>query len=184
MRSNPGGFNGSDGRDGYPSRYRASDGIQGAQGRFRIIVVDAAGNITSTTRRLILELISFDVTSEYAVLEPDSLISIDNVVVRNCGGMPLPDNYTIRVFLEVDRWLLYDQVDLEMQCRCAPGIRSRFRKQGCGQDWAITWSTTRGFSRFIFATTSIHWLGWRVAFRDRFEVLKKGTRSRFDFRSS
>ncbi len=67
---------------------------------------------------------------EYNILEPDSLISVDKIVVRNCGGMPTPDNYTIRIFLECDRWLLYDEVDLVMHRSLQPGETYTFTEHG------------------------------------------------------
>ena len=77
-----------------------------------------------------LELVTFDVGREYNILEPDSLISVDRIVVRNCGGMPTPDNYTIRIFVECDRWMLYDEVDLVMHRSLQPGETHTFTEHG------------------------------------------------------
>ena len=104
--------------------------MQGAAGRLRIVVMDRSGNERHYESPYDLELVSFDVASEYEILEPDSLISIDNLVVRNCGGMPLPDNYEVRVYLQSDRWLIYDQADLVLQKPLEPGETYTFSQAG------------------------------------------------------
>lgn len=129
-RSNPGGRNGRRGRDGMPSRYRAKDGLRGQAGLLQINVVDADGRLTQYPSPYDLELISFDIASEYEVLEPDSLVSIDRITIRNCGGMPTPENYTVRVHLPPDRWLRCDGTDLVMHRRIQPGETFTFDQAG------------------------------------------------------
>lgn len=130
FRSNPGGSNGRRGRDGAPSAYRAKDGQPGRVGQLRIVVIGERGEQTEYASPYDLQLITFDVTREYSILEPDSLISVDNIVLQNCGGMPTPDNYTIRIFLQCDRWLLYDDVDLVMHRSLQPGETYTFTEHG------------------------------------------------------
>jgi hypothetical protein len=121
FHTNPGGWDGSDGQSGRGSSYRARDGQTGADGRLRIEVVDDNQNITTYDSPYDLELVSFDIASEYSVIEPDSLVSIDNLMVRNCGGMPTPANYTVRVFIERDEWLLVDGCELVLHRSLQPG---------------------------------------------------------------
>jgi hypothetical protein len=130
FHTNPGGWDGSDGRSGRDSLYRATDGQTGKDGRFRIEVVDAHQNVTTFDSPYDLELVSFDIASEYSVIEPDSVLSIDNIVIRNCGGMPTPSNYTVRVFIECDEWLLTDGCDLVMHRRLQPGETFCFDRCG------------------------------------------------------
>ncbi len=132
MRSNPGGANGPAGRDGAPSRYHARDAKSGRTGHFHILVVDDQGRQSRYDSPYDLELVSFDVASEYTILEPDSLVSIDNLVVRNCGGMPTPSNYRIRIFLESDEWLHCDGVDLFIEHSIAPENIHTFYAKGIG----------------------------------------------------
>ena len=77
--------------------------MPGLPGRFKIIVNDSHGGRTEYASPFDLELVSFDVVGENEILEPDSLVSIDNVEIRNRGGMPSPANYTVRVLLESRR---------------------------------------------------------------------------------
>ena len=130
FRSNPGGSNGRRGRDGASSAYRARDGQPGRVGQLRIIVVGDRGQQAEYASPYDLQLITFDVAREYNILEPDSLISVDKIVVRNSGGMPTPNNYTMRVFLQCDRWLLYDEVDLVMHRSLQPGETYTFTQHG------------------------------------------------------
>ena len=116
-RSNPGGRNGRDGINGRPSSYRAKDGMRGQAGKLIINVVDQHQKITSYDSPYDLELISFDIASEYRVLEPDSLVSIDQLTIQNTGGMPTPPNYDVRVHLPSDRWLLIDSDDLRLRAK-------------------------------------------------------------------
>ena len=112
------------------SSYRPQDGQQGSAGQLQIIVSDASGNQTRYPSPYDLELVTFDVAREYSILEPDSLISIDQLVVRNRGGMPLPANYPIRIFLETDRWLLCEGDALQLQQPLPPGETHTFTDAG------------------------------------------------------
>ena len=129
-RSNPGGSDGRPGRDGAASSYRARDGSPGSPGQFTIEVVSTDRQPQRYPSPYDLELVSFDVTSEYEILEPDSLVSLDQIVVRNCGGMPTPDNYTVRVRLASDRWILNDEVDLVMHRSLEPDETHAFADCG------------------------------------------------------
>ncbi len=128
--SNPGGSNGRPGRDGAPSAYRARDGSPGEPGQFRITVVHRDGTRTDYPSPYDLELVTFDIASEYEILEPDSLVSIDRIVVRNIGGMPTPENYTVRIYLASDRWVESDEVDLVMHRSLRPGETYTFADHG------------------------------------------------------
>ncbi|MGI9470865.1 MAG: hypothetical protein ACR2NZ_05000, partial [Rubripirellula sp.] len=130
FRSNPGGRAGRAGRNGAPSSYRARDGRQGSAGLLRILVFDSQGNATEYDSPFDLELLTFDVARENDILEPDSLVSVDNLVVRNRGGMPTPANYSIRVFLQSDRWLIRDEVDLVLEQSLQPGETYTFSQEG------------------------------------------------------
>ncbi len=127
---NPGGSDGHPGRHGASSNYRARDGAPGNCGLLRIIVVAPDGSQDEYASPYDLELIDFDVAREYVILEPDSLVSIDNVVVQNTGGMPTPDNFTIRISIESDRWLIHDGVDLVLPRSLDPGETFTFSNQG------------------------------------------------------
>lgn len=129
-RSNPGGRNGRAGRRGASSSYRARDGRAGPPGRLQINVVHNDGSISIFPSPFDLELVGFDIASEYEILEPDSLVSVDRIVVRNRGGMPTPANYTVRVFIESDRWIESEQVDLVMHRQIAPGETFSFEYHG------------------------------------------------------
>ena len=129
-RSNRGGRNGRSGRTGNRSRYRAKDGRPGNVGLFRIVVESENGRLREYPSPYDLGLISFDIASEYTILEPDSLISIDNIEIENFGGMPTPENYTIRISIQSDRWLIHDEVDLVMHRAIEPGERYRFDQHG------------------------------------------------------
>ncbi|TWU07476.1 DUF7932 domain-containing protein [Stieleria varia] len=130
FHSNPGGRDGRSGSDGAPSFYRAKDGFPGNIGTLRIIVIGANGRQTQYDSPYDLELVGFDVASEYSILEPDSLVSIDRIEIRNCGGMPTPPNYTVRVLLDSDRWLLREGDDLFLQQSLAPGESYIFENDG------------------------------------------------------
>ncbi|MFK8114957.1 MAG: hypothetical protein AB8B91_22330 [Rubripirellula sp.] len=130
FRSNPGGVSGRNGRNGAASGYRAHDGNPGTVGRLSISVIGPGDRQTEYDSPFNLELVNFDVAREYGVLEPDSLVSIDNVVIRNCGGMPTPDNYTVRVYLDSDRWMVCDHVDLVMHRALGPGETHLFDRSG------------------------------------------------------
>lgn len=130
MRSNPGGLNGPSGRDGSPSRYRAGDAWAGNAGSFKIVVVNDAGHASHYDSPFDLELETFDVASEYSVLEPDSLVSLDNVTIRNGGGMPTPPGYMIRIYLEDDDWIDCDGVDLVLSQSLAPEETYTFADRG------------------------------------------------------
>lgn len=130
MRSNPGGLNGPAGRDGAASRYRARDAWAGNTGKFKIVVFDDDGHETHYDSPFDLELVTFDVASEYTILEPDSLVSLDNVTVRNCGGMPTPPGYMIRIYLEDDDWIDCDGVDLVLSQSIAPEETYTFDARG------------------------------------------------------
>ncbi|QDT07943.1 hypothetical protein K227x_63720 [Rubripirellula lacrimiformis] len=130
MRSNPGGVSGPSGRDGRTSGYRARDGWPGSVGTFKIVVVDDQGRQRTYDSPYDLELVTFDVASEYTILEPDSLVSIDNLTVRNCGGMPTPPNYMVRIYLDSDQWLHCDGVDLVISHSIAPEQTHTFDTRG------------------------------------------------------
>jgi hypothetical protein len=128
--SNPGGSRGRDGRDGASSSYRARDGSQGSPGQLRIEVIGDDRTPQYYGSPFDLELVSVDIACEYEILEPDSLMSLDQIVVGNCGGMPTPHNYTIRVRLDSDRWILSDEVDLVMHRALEPGETHTFAGRG------------------------------------------------------
>ena len=129
FRSNPGGYSGRNGSNGAPSFYRAKDGLAGQPGRLRIVVHGPSGEQYFDSP-FNLELVTFDVVGEYTILEPDSLISVDQLVVRNCGGMPTPPNFRIRVFLETDNWILQDDQHLWIDRAIEPGDTYRFEDSG------------------------------------------------------
>ena len=129
FKSNPGGFSGRRGRDGANSSYRAKDGQPGLPGRLRIIVQGPNGDAHYDSPYN-LELVTFDIASEYSVIEPDSLVSLDNLRLRNCGGMPTPPNYKIRVYLESDRWITTPEADLVLQQSIEPGQEFTFADSG------------------------------------------------------
>lgn len=128
--SNSGGHTGPRGRCGLPSHYYAHDGKQGPAGKLQIHVTHADGSHTYHASPFNLELVTFDVSRENHILEPDSLISIDHITVRNSGGMPLPNNYPIRIFLEPDDWLECDGDGLQLQQALQPGESSTFTRKG------------------------------------------------------
>lgn len=129
-RTNPGGINGPRGRDGRSSRYRARDGQAAQPGKLRIKVRESDGQLSYHPAPFDLELVTFDIASEYSILEPDSLVSVDRIVVRNCGGMRTPENYTIRIFLQRDDWLVSEEVDLIMHQSLQPGQTYTFTDHG------------------------------------------------------
>lgn len=110
--SNPGGSPGRRGRDGAPSSYRADDGTPGRNGRLRIVVNGPRGVQTQYESPYDLELVSFDIASEYRIYEPDSLASLERISVRNRGGMPTPPNYKIRILLPSDTWIQSEETEL------------------------------------------------------------------------
>ena len=130
FRSNPGGMRGRRGHNGANSFYRAKDGIPGTTGLLQIFVVDPQGNEQVYPAPFDLELVTFDVVSEYTILEPDSIVSIDNLTVRNRGRMPTPDNYTIRIDLPSDDWILWDECSLVMHQTLQPDETYTFRDVG------------------------------------------------------
>ncbi len=132
FHSNPGGSSGRPGRTGSPSLYQARDGQPGSPGRLRIIVNHRDGTSREYAAPYDLELVSLDIAGEYTVLEPDSLVSIDNLVVRNIGGMPTPPGYEIRIKLAPDDWVLVDQVDMVLTRSLAPGESYTFSDDGLG----------------------------------------------------
>ena len=127
---NPGGSDGRSGRNGYPSSYRAKDGQPGSAGRLRIVVANQDGSTAEYRAPYDLQLVDFDVAGESDVFEPDSLISIDNIVIRNTGGMPTPENYLIRIYHPSDDWLFSDGVDLILPRSLAPDETHIFNNQG------------------------------------------------------
>ena len=129
-RSNPGGFTGPSGIDGAPSSYRAKDGQPGIPGKLRITVLKRDGRAKHYDAPYDLELVSFDIASEYTILEPDSLVSVDQLTIRNCGGMPMPPNYDLRVFLDTDQWILQDDQHLFLQHAIGAGDTYTFETQG------------------------------------------------------
>ncbi len=130
MRSNPGGFSGSRGYDGAPSRYTARDGRSGNEGRFCIRVQHSDGTAIQYASPYDLELTSFDIASEYTIFEPDSIASLDNLTVCNIGGMPTPPNYTIRIFLSSDEWILSEEIELTLPHSLAPEESFTFKDKG------------------------------------------------------
>ena len=145
MRSNPGGVDGRPGRDGRASHYRAKDGHPSLPGQLQVGVhrsgKDHSGKSRSDSPHsnesvqwypslYDLELVTFDIASEYSVMEPDSLVSVDQIVIRNCGGMPTPPNYTVRILLTPDPWLLSDEVDLVLHRSLEPGETYTFAHHG------------------------------------------------------
>lgn len=149
MRSNPGGFQGPSGRSGSPSRRRARDGRSGNDGKLSIIVNHANGSKQQYDSPYDLELVSFDISSEYEILEPDSLVSVDNVTVRNCGGMPTPPNYSIRTFLPSDDWLLCENIDLVLPHSLSPDESYTFSDSGLRlrlADVIVSGPRKRGFT--------------------------------------
>ncbi|QDT09795.1 hypothetical protein [Planctomycetes bacterium K23_9] len=130
FRSNPGGHRGRSGSDGAGSIYRAKDGSPGCPGLLQIEVTDLDGRVGRYDSPYDLELNSFDIVGEYSVLEPDSIVSVDNLTIRNCGGMPTPPNYDLRFFLNSDQWILHDDQSLQLRQSIAPGGRHTFDTQG------------------------------------------------------
>ena len=126
MRSNPGGIDGRRGRDGRPSRYRAADASPGQAGELKILVREPNGTLTSYRSPYDLELVTFDVVGEYGILEPDSLVSIDRLVLRNRGGMPTPENFTVKVFLPSDDWIQREGIDMTLNRSIPPGETHTF----------------------------------------------------------
>ena len=130
FRSNPGGSNGRNGRNGAPSSYRAHDGRPGTVGELQIVVIGPGDIQTVYGSPYDLQLVDFDVSREYGVLEPDSLIAVDNLTIRNTGGMPTPDNYSVRIYIESDRWLVNEPVDLQLNQSLMPGEKFTFETKG------------------------------------------------------
>ena len=130
FRSNPGGHRGRSGIAGASSSYRAKDGTPGIPGTLSIEVTGKDGRVQHYPAPYNLELVSFDIAGEYTVLEPDSLVRIDRLTVRNCGGMPTPPNYETRIFPETDRWVLQDNQHLFLNQSVLPGETYTFDTQG------------------------------------------------------
>ncbi|EMI20225.1 hypothetical protein RMSM_02844 [Rhodopirellula maiorica SM1] len=133
--SNPGGSTGRRGRDGAPSSYRAHDGNPGKNGRLRIVVLGPHGDRTQFNSPYDLELVSFDIASEYSVIEPDSLANLERITVRNCGGMPTPPNYTIHVHLPTDTWIRSDENKLVLPGVLEPGESYTFNDECLSLRW-------------------------------------------------
>lgn len=130
MRSNPGGSRGPDGRPGRPSIYRARDAAAGRDGKLSIQVNGPGQAIAIYDSPFDVQLEAFDVASEYDILEPDSLISVDNLVIRNVGGMPTPPDYHIAIRVIADRWLLSRRVTLVLRRALQPGESFCFDRVG------------------------------------------------------
>ena len=129
-RSNPGGFRGRNGSGGAPSMYRAKDGVPGRVGKLTVTVIDQYGRKKRYPSPYNLELVTFDIVGEESVLEPDSLVSLDRLTIRNCGGMPTPPNYRVRIFLDSDQWILQDDQHLTIEKSIQPGHTYTFTDQG------------------------------------------------------
>ena len=133
MRSNPGGISGRIGSQTVGRLITEPEmPSPGRTGQLTINVRDSAGNFHIYACPFDLELVTFDIASEYDVLEPDSIVSVDQIVIRNCGGMPTPANYTVRVFLAPDKWLISDEVDVVLHRSLKPGETYTFKNDGLG----------------------------------------------------
>ena len=130
FRSNPGGFRGRSGSNGAPSMYRAKDAAPGDVGQLKIRVATRDGRHADYHSPYDLELETFDVVGEQTILEPDSLVSLDRLVVTNSGGMPTPANYQTRIYLDTDEWILQDDKHLIVAESIAPGESHMFDSQG------------------------------------------------------
>lgn len=159
-RSNSGGRNGSRGHSGLPSLYRAQDGHQGAAGKLQILVTDSTGKRTTYPSPFDLELTTFDVAAETNVIEPDSLISIDQIEVRNSGGMPLPHNYPIRILVETDRWLHSSGSGLQLRQPLQPDETTVFTTDGIAlrvSDYVVEQPRNRPF-RLRHPVSPVAWM--------------------------
>ena len=157
---NSGGRNGSRGHSGLPSLYHAQDGHQGAAGKLQILVTDATGKRTIYPSPFDLELTTFDVAAEANVIEPDSLISIDQIEVQNSGGMPLPHNYPIRILVETDRWLHSDGSGLLLQQALQPDATTVFTTDGIAlrvSDYIVEQPRSRPF-RLRHPISPVAWM--------------------------
>ncbi len=155
---NPGG---SDGPSGYPGRAAVAPvhaGADGADGRYAIEVVDAAGRITTYPERYDLRLISFEHASENedGIYEPGERVRVFDLKVRNVGGMPTPKHQKILLHLKSDAMVHPEDESLELPPSLAAGYEvvlsakplhlrlGDYRPTGPADAWSVTQTIRHG----------------------------------------
>ncbi|MEQ1878596.1 MAG: hypothetical protein ABL958_18280, partial [Bdellovibrionia bacterium] len=103
---NSGGWNGSAGSAGRPGSGYVADGDNGRSGNFKIRVVTTAGTIDYGSRYdLVVTNFTLHSANNDGIFEPGESGYVDNIRVRNDGGMPTPPNQPVEISLPNGTWL-------------------------------------------------------------------------------
>lgn len=119
---NPGGSDGPTGRAGAPGRARLHPGAAGDPGQLSIHLKHQ-DQIAQYPGRYDLELVSFTHRSENrdGIYEPGERVMVENVTVKNRGGMPTPGHCDVTLRLRRSGWVLPEDEALVVPRRLAPG---------------------------------------------------------------
>ncbi len=115
--SNPGGFDGSNGRDGATRNNPVSGGPPGPNGKFEVIVQNEDGSSDTYERPYNLELRSFTMLDENrdGIFEFGERVLISGITVKNVGQMPTPAGKSdVLVLLGSSTWAIADPAMLKV----------------------------------------------------------------------
>ncbi|KAK0111096.1 hypothetical protein ONS95_001474 [Cadophora gregata] len=118
-RHMPGGYPGSNGRDGAPARSILRGGTSGRDGKIRFVVMFNDGTVSKYASRydLRIEHCMLKDENDDGIYEPGEQIMVQHIAVRNYGEMPSPSQSRIRIAITPSKWVdpTVDQKILRIQ---------------------------------------------------------------------
>src|SRR5690606_3248061 len=119
--SNSGGSSGRSGSNGN-SGHRGADGRDGRDGEYTIRVHGPNGTATYSSI-YDLRLVDYKLVEEFpdGVLEPGERFSLQDLTIRNAGGMPSPSATKTFIFIVTKDFVIAEPQKLELTQSIAPG---------------------------------------------------------------
>ena len=122
------GYSGSTGRRATSTLHKGADGINGP---LFINVLGESGEVSTYQSRYNLALINYNIAPEDqdGILEPGEKVMIQQLTLKNTGGMPTPTSTKIRLFLKNSKYSIAEAVDLEIPKSLAAGETYTFNPE-------------------------------------------------------
>jgi hypothetical protein len=127
-KSNPGGWDGPSGSSGSRPAIRTSPGQDGKDGTNTYIIHYNDGKTVEYRSKYRVELVDFKFHSQNrdSIFEPGEKVIVENLKIRNTGGMPTPIHQDVRIFIEGNEWVLPDGATLNIGKSLQPGEEFEF----------------------------------------------------------
>lgn len=126
-RSNPGGSSGRSGAPGFPGT-NGADGIDGKDGE---LILQSEGAPKAFSKRYAIEIIDYQLRDAYSddIWEPGERIYLNQLTIRNSGGMPLPEQRHVYLLIRNNHRIISDPLALKLPAGLKPNQQYTFTEE-------------------------------------------------------